>query len=264
MEEKKNQAWRATNTKKCPKCGVDTEKNHGCNHMTCYICKTGWCWLCGEVIGNKVLPDHYKEGKCKGKQFTGEESVAYMAQWEATLCIMLPALFLLLFSPIAFVMAIVVCIISPCFYMFLCCFDEERDREVHVCIGNCMNIIIFGPILLVTLPFWLPCFIYYTCVIAPRRVRLQAALNDVNAVAQALEDLEQGQQQPPQLDHAGEGDAAERDSATPMMPGGPAAAGADARDVDASVAGGDASVAGCEAESAMVPPGPQQSVPVSG
>ncbi|GAB5360241.1 hypothetical protein AAMO2058_000610800 [Amorphochlora amoebiformis] len=118
MEEKKTSAWRASNTKKCPKCGVSTEKNEGCNHMTCYICKTGWCWLCGEVIGKQVLPQHYREGKCKGKQFT-EQNVPYMAAWEAAFCIMVPALFLLLLSPIAFVMALVACLLSPLLYSFV-------------------------------------------------------------------------------------------------------------------------------------------------
>eukprot|EP00467_Chlorarachnion_reptans_P003097 CAMPEP_0114513744 /NCGR_PEP_ID=MMETSP0109-20121206/15758_1 /TAXON_ID=29199 /ORGANISM="Chlorarachnion reptans, Strain CCCM449" /LENGTH=296 /DNA_ID=CAMNT_0001693687 /DNA_START=30 /DNA_END=917 /DNA_ORIENTATION=+ len=79
LEEKKNNVWKAVRTKKCPKCGVATEKNHGCNHMTCYVCKTGWCWLCGEVIGNQTIPDHYKDGKCKDKQFTNDTS--YMAPW---------------------------------------------------------------------------------------------------------------------------------------------------------------------------------------
>eukprot|EP00466_Bigelowiella_natans_P006925 jgi/Bigna1/130088/aug1.10_g4796 len=37
LEEKKNMAWESANTKKCPKCGVATEKNQGCNHMTCYV-----------------------------------------------------------------------------------------------------------------------------------------------------------------------------------------------------------------------------------
>lgn len=33
------------NTKECPKCGKITEKNGGCNHMTC-PCGHHWCWLC--------------------------------------------------------------------------------------------------------------------------------------------------------------------------------------------------------------------------
>ena len=43
-----------------------TEKNEGCNHMTCVNCKYEWCWLCEEEYNN----DHYKYGKCKGQEFT--------------------------------------------------------------------------------------------------------------------------------------------------------------------------------------------------
>jgi len=171
MEEKKNRAWRSQNTRNCPKCGVATEKNEGCNHMTCFVCKTGWCWLCGEIIGTQVLPDHYKSGECKGKQFTSE-AAAYMRQWEALCCIMLPAFFFLLFSPLAFVMAIVVCIISPLFFCFCCC-PSEGDTHGE-CVGLCVHILVFAPILIVTLPFWLPCFIYFHCIIAPRRNAMRA------------------------------------------------------------------------------------------
>ena len=31
--------------KRCPKCKFWTEKNLGCNHMTCPECKNEWCWL---------------------------------------------------------------------------------------------------------------------------------------------------------------------------------------------------------------------------
>ena len=33
--ESENITWIMANTKKCPKCGVNIEKNQGCNHMTC-------------------------------------------------------------------------------------------------------------------------------------------------------------------------------------------------------------------------------------
>ena len=32
--------------KPCRFCGVLTERNDGCNHMTCQRCKGQWCWLC--------------------------------------------------------------------------------------------------------------------------------------------------------------------------------------------------------------------------
>ena len=51
--------------KKCPKCSIITEKNNGCNHITCSKCGYQWCWLCNE----KYSQNHFKEGKCKGFQF---------------------------------------------------------------------------------------------------------------------------------------------------------------------------------------------------
>jgi len=33
--------------KQCPQCRYWIEKNEGCNHITCYICKTQFCYGCG-------------------------------------------------------------------------------------------------------------------------------------------------------------------------------------------------------------------------
>ena len=53
--------------KKCPKCKMWTEKNLGCNHMTCAECKYQWCWLCG----GKYSPGHFDiGGPCSGLQFS--------------------------------------------------------------------------------------------------------------------------------------------------------------------------------------------------
>lgn len=38
--------WILTNTKPCPKCRTRIEKNQGCNHMTCQVCKHEFCWIC--------------------------------------------------------------------------------------------------------------------------------------------------------------------------------------------------------------------------
>ena len=44
--DKLNQLWLIKNTKKCPKCKIDIEKNNGCMHMTCRHCKYEFCWVC--------------------------------------------------------------------------------------------------------------------------------------------------------------------------------------------------------------------------
>ncbi|CAR30434.1 E3 ubiquitin-protein ligase HEL1 [Lachancea thermotolerans CBS 6340] len=44
--ESANLNWVLTNTKECPKCGVNIEKNGGCNHMTCKSCAYEFCWIC--------------------------------------------------------------------------------------------------------------------------------------------------------------------------------------------------------------------------
>ena len=53
--------------KQCPNCKMWTEKNLGCNHMTCAECKYQWCWLCG----GKYTEGHYQMGgSCYGLQFS--------------------------------------------------------------------------------------------------------------------------------------------------------------------------------------------------
>ncbi|SCU98309.1 LADA_0H12068g1_1 [Lachancea dasiensis] len=44
--ESANLNWVLKNTKECPKCGVNIEKNGGCNHMTCQSCDYEFCWIC--------------------------------------------------------------------------------------------------------------------------------------------------------------------------------------------------------------------------
>lgn len=38
--------WILANTRKCPACNARIEKNQGCNHMTCRMCKHDFCWIC--------------------------------------------------------------------------------------------------------------------------------------------------------------------------------------------------------------------------
>jgi len=51
--------------KRCPNCKVWTQKNEGCNHMTCIKCNFNWCWLCEKEYNS----NHYNNGECEGKQY---------------------------------------------------------------------------------------------------------------------------------------------------------------------------------------------------
>ena len=57
--------------KKCPRCQIFTEKNEGCNHMTCVNCKYQLCWLCE----GPYKYGHYDSGKCAGHQFTRADNL---------------------------------------------------------------------------------------------------------------------------------------------------------------------------------------------
>lgn len=52
--------WILANTRKCPACNTRIEKNQGCNHMTCRICKHEFCWIC---MGKSLPPGLSREGR---------------------------------------------------------------------------------------------------------------------------------------------------------------------------------------------------------
>ena len=70
--EKQFMKWKkGKRVKRCPRCQMYTEKNEGCNHMTCVSCKYQWCWLCE----GEYRYGHYDTGKCKGLQFTRADNL---------------------------------------------------------------------------------------------------------------------------------------------------------------------------------------------
>lgn len=66
FEELESRMWMAHNAKPCVACGCPTQKNRGCNHITCSRCKAEWCWVCGE----DYEPGHFRYGPCE--QFDNE------------------------------------------------------------------------------------------------------------------------------------------------------------------------------------------------
>ena len=64
--DKDFQIWKKDKVvKQCPRCKIYTEKNEGCNHMTCTECKYQWCWLCE----GEYQEGHFRRGQCNGLQF---------------------------------------------------------------------------------------------------------------------------------------------------------------------------------------------------
>ena len=69
--DKDFERWKSSRVvKRCPHCKFWTEKNEGCNHMTCSQCKFQWCWLCQK----ECLVGHYSYGPCSGLHFEREIS----------------------------------------------------------------------------------------------------------------------------------------------------------------------------------------------
>ncbi|XP_023263405.1 E3 ubiquitin-protein ligase parkin isoform X1 [Seriola lalandi dorsalis] len=46
-------------TKRCPKCSVPVERNGGCMHMQCPLCRAEWCWLCGVSWNRECMGNHW-------------------------------------------------------------------------------------------------------------------------------------------------------------------------------------------------------------
>lgn len=47
--------------KECPECHVTIEKDSGCSHMTCSLCKTDFCWICLEIHNGNDIYTHIDE-----------------------------------------------------------------------------------------------------------------------------------------------------------------------------------------------------------
>ncbi|KAH8556140.1 hypothetical protein BGW37DRAFT_515065 [Umbelopsis sp. PMI_123] len=70
--EMETEKWKKENTVQCPTCHISVEKTFGCNHMTCQICQTHFCFLCGSWVD----PNH------PYKHFNFQGNLCYMRLFE--------------------------------------------------------------------------------------------------------------------------------------------------------------------------------------
>ncbi|KAF1961253.1 RWD-domain-containing protein [Byssothecium circinans] len=54
------------NCSPCPTCAVPCQKSYGCNHMTCFQCKTHFCYLCAAWLNPGHPYSHFNDRKNKG------------------------------------------------------------------------------------------------------------------------------------------------------------------------------------------------------
>jgi len=86
--EGENVTWIKANTKRCPKCRVNIEKNKGCMHMTCRNCRHEFCWLCkgdwqGHSRCNKAPDVVRAENEANKAQKSLERFEWYFTRWQA-------------------------------------------------------------------------------------------------------------------------------------------------------------------------------------
>lgn len=59
LNEELTEKWIDSWSKPCPQCKTHIEKIEGCNKMTCWKCKTYFCWICLEHLPNDNPYSHF-------------------------------------------------------------------------------------------------------------------------------------------------------------------------------------------------------------
>ncbi len=80
-----NSKWLQANTKICPKCDSTIEKNGGCNHMTCRICRHDFCWLCSGDWRNHTSCNKAPDIDAKSARASLEKYLHYWNRYNAHL-----------------------------------------------------------------------------------------------------------------------------------------------------------------------------------
>mmetsp|Transcript_205 Transcript_205/g.189 ORF Transcript_205/g.189 Transcript_205/m.189 type:complete len:508 (+) Transcript_205:201-1724(+) len=88
QNESETANWILANTKKCPECQARIEKNQGCNHMNCKVCKHEFCWICmgpwadhGSTTGGYYKCNRYDPQKPDKSQTEAQKAKAELDRY---------------------------------------------------------------------------------------------------------------------------------------------------------------------------------------
>jgi len=82
-EERESLEWMKSNTTPCPVCCVGVEKIDGCNHITCHMCQTHFCYLCGAFLDKRRPYQHFNDPQstCFNQLFAGINTDEFNPDW---------------------------------------------------------------------------------------------------------------------------------------------------------------------------------------
>ena len=142
--------WKShTLVKRCPNCKFWTEKNEGCNHMTCSQCRFQWCWVCEK----ECVAGHYEFGPCKGLHFervNNDEDAKRLMRENCDCCCVIGWLITNI------IYLLIYLFMMPCFYLAVLGFKYLDDYN------NCGSIVFYS---MSFLPFFICYEILFTCYI---------------------------------------------------------------------------------------------------
>ena len=142
--------WKShTLVKRCPNCKFWTEKNEGCNHMTCSQCRFQWCWVCEK----ECVAGHYEFGPCKGLHFekvNNDEDAKRLMRENFDCCCIIGWVIT------NFVYLMVYLFMMPCFYLAVLGFKYLDDYN------NFAMIVFYS---MSFLPFFICYEVFFTCYI---------------------------------------------------------------------------------------------------
>ena len=142
--------WKShTLVKRCPNCKFWTEKNEGCNHMTCSQCRFQWCWVCEK----ECVAGHYEFGPCKGLHFekvNNDEDAKRLMRENCDCCCIIGWVIT------NFVYLMIYLFMMPCFYLAVLGLKYLDDYN------NFAMIVFYS---MSFLPFFICYEVFFTCYI---------------------------------------------------------------------------------------------------